>query len=358
MAIRRSIDDLPEGCPPDPEPRFAHLFVEDWAAADRSLAHAVEGTRFRHSNAGACARRIAYAAAGVPQSNPMDLTGVMATETGSWLHERYQEAIQRHADAMGLQVEVEVKLQIVGFDGSGHADVVTRRHLHADVAGDDGELEWTPVSAEWVTVREAKTVGGWAFKAAIGKARRGTPAEGPKTEHLVQVALNGLALDADEVAIDYISKEALSVNVGAGLTPAQRFVAEWTFPREVYEPIARAEVERVTGILELLDEGRLPKRKIPGVPGEIVDATTARWERVDGDGALVDTGTTWNCSYCAWQEFCTFVGPGRLPAETVLQIGRGEVSPCAVTAGGHLSTCECAPCPDCGHHPPHEGCVR
>lgn len=323
MAIARTIDDLPEGLPPDPEPRYAHLLAEHWADQDHSLEHAVPGTRFRHSNAGACARRLAYSAAGIEITDPMDLTGVFATQVGSILHEAWQAEMGRR---FGDAVEFEVTCQIPGFDGSGHIDAVVREERFADER--PGHGIGSRKVGERVTAYELKTVGGYAFKAAVGKIRRGQPAEGPKREHIMQAALNGLAIGADEVVVGYMAKEALSVNVGAGLTPAQRFTAEWTFPRDLYVPVAEAEVGRVTAILELLEgQGMLAARKIPGVPGEIIDPLDGSWQRHDRDGQLIDLGKAWNCGYCPHRRACARTPAGRIPVEAAEEAAASLVEP-------------------------------
>jgi hypothetical protein len=294
---------------PDPEPRFVHLLAQLWqldneAQGDRP--NAVKGSRFRFSDAGKCARAIAFKAAGFERTNPMDLSGVWNTRLGTMIHDAWQEAmVLCFPDA-----KVEVRVTIDDLDGSGHGDCTV------EIVVDD---------AGRVVVIELKSIGGYGFKSSIGKASKGRPAEGPNTPHIIQGALAAKAQDADELVIGYLSKESLSVAAARGMPEEARFSAEWTFTRDEYEPYADAETKRVAGILDLLDKGELAARKVPHEmpPGAvIVDPASSRWEQYD-DGKIVDTGTLWNgqfCAYCGWFDLCKGTDPGRIPVEQVVAI--------------------------------------
>ena len=308
MAIKRDLSDLPPaGLAPDDTPRFISVLVDEWADARDDDKPTANGTPFRHSDAGKCARAISYTAAGIPRSDPMDITGVWNTSLGTLIHEQWQEALQRRwPDA-----EVEVTCSMVGADGSGHIDAVIRDYpspLRSD--------------APWVIAYELKTVGGFGFKAAVGAARKGTPAEGPKAAHLLQAAINGRAVDADEVIVGYLAKECISANVARrfGITDdVGRFAAEWTLTREQYEPLADLEAERVAGILDLVDAGKLAARKSPEMPpgAEVTDPETGAYEvrlrDEDSEVIVTDTGSTWECDYCAHHSLCIETSAGRAP---------------------------------------------
>ena len=288
---------------PDPQPRFVHLLVAEMAAANieagpKSTAF---GTRIRHSDAGKCARAIGYRAVGVADSDPMDLPGVWVTSLGTLIHEQWQEAL-RHAYPDAL---IEPKLGIEGLDASGHADAV--------VTLPDRKV-----------LVELKTTGGFSYKMKVGE--RGTP-EGPSYEHLLQAALNGVAVDADEIVIGYIATEAISRQAASRkphLTELSRFCAEWTFTREEFEPLAAMERQRLQGILDVVDGGELPKRIIPSpeLPkrAEIVDPAKGRWEVRSADGAVEDMGTFWACTYCSFQSLCSRTEAGRIPVTAVTEL--------------------------------------
>lgn len=312
MSLRADLSTLPraasnntDGVPPDDSPTFLAPYFQalrERHAAEGERPHAVEGTRFRHSMAGSCARAIAYHALNIPESDPMDLAGIVVTGNGTAKHDEIQDVLTDIIDPETL--EVEVPCQVAGFDGSGNGDGLKL------VSHGDGTVK----RVLW----EHKNVGGFAFKMAIGE--RGAP-QGPKRSAIVQAALNALALDADDIVITLMTWEAVSVAVARRkkLSAEGRVSAQWTFPRDVWEPIARAEIERVNGILSLLDEGQLPARKVPETPAGavIVDPKSGRWE-VSKDGELVDTGTAWNCGYCRWQTMCASTPAGRCEAAVIL----------------------------------------
>lgn len=293
--------DTPTGWTPDAEPRFVHLLAEQWRADDDERGpkpRATADSRFRHSDAGKCARAIALTALDVEPSDPMDITGTWNTNLGTLVHDAWQAAIlARYPDA-----EIETVISSVDGEGSGHIDAVIR-------------------TADKVIACELKTIGGFGFKSAVGADRR--PAEGPKFEHMAQASLNGAAVDADEVVIGYLAKECISVNIAKrkGLSELGRFCAEWTLPREQYEPIAADESERIAGILDLLDQGTLPARAFPkGIlpaGARITNPANGAWEAYDAAGQLVDTGTWWACGYCSHQTTCTAQPTGRTPITDV-----------------------------------------
>lgn len=308
MAIRRDISDLPSstvGWPADTQIRFAHLLALEWQKEDLakgSRPHAIEGTRFRHSDAGGCARKISYRAAQIEPTDPMDLCGTWNTRLGTLIHDAWQWALQQAYP----NAQVEVTSQAFP-DGSGSMDALVRRHIG-------------PTADDWVlTSVELKSMGGYPFKSAIGKAQRGKPPEGPKFDHIVQGSLNALAHEADELVLAYLGKETLSKAYSE--PDVQKFCAEWTLPRERYEPIARAEIARIEGILDLFyaDPSELAARKVPGSPGEIVDPRASRWEKWT-DERVTDTGTIWNgqyCLYCPYLTLCSETPSGRVDTDKV-----------------------------------------
>ncbi len=290
-----------EGAVPDAHPRFVGLLAAKWAQQNDDDKPTALGTRVRHSDAGKCARAISYTAAEIPKSDPMDLTGVWNVSLGTLIHEHWQSALSEQFPG----AEIEPKVGHDDLDASGHLDAIIR-------------------TTDKVICYELKTIGGFGFKGAIGKAGRGRPAEGPKVEHLMQASLNGLACDADEVVIGYLAKECVSINAGRDLSDLGRFAAEWTFTRDEYEPIAHAEKARLQGILALIDKGELAARKFPGrllPPGaEITDPATGRWEVHDAEGVLADAGSWWACGYCSFRTLCAKTPSGRVPIESVVSL--------------------------------------
>jgi hypothetical protein len=339
MPVNRDLSSLPrasaatgEGWAPDPQPRFGHLLAEAWAAKNAGRkAHAIEGSRFRHSDAGACSRAVAYAALGVPESNPMDLAGHFIAEQGTLVHEALQNVLMA---MYGDDCQVEVK---VGEDWhSGHVDVVLT-HTPMDVytearraGADQAQAQRRALQAVFaegdkkVISVEIKTVDGYGYKLAVGE--RG-PAQGPKWQHAVQAALNAAEVDADQSVIIYLARGAISIQAAQRkrIDPMLRFVAEWTQTREQYLPLAEVELRRVGGILTLLDDGMLPARKIPDpeLPPRhlIVDPRKGSWVAHDDEGMVIDAGETWQCVYCRYQDLCVQTHAERTPVDVLRQLG-------------------------------------
>jgi hypothetical protein len=313
MALLADHSDLPrpgrsegEGLMPDESPRFISVLVDSWAKGNDEDKPTAKGTRLRHSDSGKCARALSFTAAGFRRSDPMDLSGVWNVSIGTELHTLWQAAlVERFPSA-----QVEVVVGWGDLDASGHIDAVITLHP-----------EDTGKHRDWTVAYELKTIGGYGWKMAIGKARG--PATGPKPEHMAQCAMNALAVDADEMVIGYLSKECVSAGTAGKLSDLGRFAGEWSFSREAFEPIAIAEKARMKGILDLVDSGLLAARKVPfEIPpnAEIVDPRTGRWEARE-DGQIVDTGTYYMCAgYCSYRTLCASTESGRIPIESVVAI--------------------------------------
>ena len=79
----------------------------------------------------------------------------------------------------------------------------------------------------------------------------------------------------------------------------------------------------------LVGEGRLAARKSPEMPvgAEVTDPEIGAWvvyvtQTHDGitDRVEADTGSTWECDYCAHQTLCATTEAGRIPIESVVAI--------------------------------------
>lgn len=296
--LRQAKASTEEGWAPDAQPRFVSLLAEEWMRAGLERGprpRAVPDSRFRHSDGGNCSRAVAYAALDLPASNPMDICGWWATGLGSMIHDLLQVTLKSR-----YGMEAEVHCVIDGFEGSGHADG------ELISPGDAVKLGGEPYNLKHVVVAEYKTVGGYAYKLAVGE--RGAP-KGPSYSYVIQGALNAKARNADELVIGLLARDVISVQAAERrrIPELTRFCAEWTLTRDEYEPIARMEMQRVEGILGLLDDGLLPARKIPDpelpVGAVVTDPTTGTWV-VERDGDILDAGTTWHCAYCRWQDTC------------------------------------------------------
>lgn len=299
--LRKDLSSLPkpkaeEGERPDANPRFAPKLVETWfSQLDKTPRPKAADTRLRNSQAGMCGRAIQYDVLEVEPSNPPTPADINRMGLGTMVHDVWQEVMKEAF--LGCQTEAPVVFD--EFDSSGHADLF--------MEGPSGVPD-----KEWRTVVELKTTGGYGFKMAIGA--RG-PAEGPKLAHKLQAALNGVGLDADEIVLVYISLENLSVNelkrlLGCNPTEAfdylRQFTAEWTYPREVFEPWAYQEMDRLNRTLLATNNGTLATRNTPELPsrGVITDPRTGAWSVQGANGAITEASTTWVCGYCRHRETC------------------------------------------------------
>ena len=255
---------------------------------------------------------IAYAALGVPESDPVGPSGHFVMHLGSLIHEVWQEAMQERYP--GAKIEVTVVDE--GGEMGGHADV---------------ELPGNGDDPKHISI-ELKSQGGVAYKIAVGDRNA---AEGPKLEHETQAALNAKASGADEMVVVYLTRDAIGIDVAKakGIDEMTRVTAEWTYTREQYTAIADEEIARINGILKILDEDKLlPARKIPQmtrkhrphnavVQSPKTGAVTVYDIDANGEEQLVDGDKAWNCAYCRYQTTCAKTGAHREPVDVLVQLG-------------------------------------
>ena len=265
------------------EPKIGQAFSEWMVAQDHHKDHAGL-TTFRFSGVMGCTRQLGYYAAGAEESDPMDGSSLAVTAMGSLLHEDIQAAIAiRWPDAT--------------FEGRGQVGDLISGHYDVDLPDDDELIE-------------IKTVGAYKFDLSIGLFRspgKGQPArlrtdggKGPSLAHICQGGFNAAAHGRSRtVRIVYVSREAVSVQKAdeAGLGPIERFWAEWTFGREVWEPLVKNETERLAKIRALVADGQLPDRS------DLDD---------NAKPVKIDIDTHWRCKYCSFAQRCKMDGPGRI----------------------------------------------
>lgn len=265
-------------------------------------AHAVEGTRFRHSAAGKCSRVIQYWELGIEKSEPLTLTSLWVFAMGQHVHDELQPAFER---AFAPHAVSEFVGHSYFMDGSFHAD--TRIGL-VDDAGEP---------TDQCVVVEIKSKNGFGYKKAVG-ATNG-PAEGAPSDAKLQAAMNACSTPNCLGAFVFMGAlEAISHNQAKryGVDELGRIWHCWWLPIKECIALATPEYERLTKIGEWIDsntdlEGSVPQpwipRKIPDpeIPAaaRITDPATGTWS-VMRDGTVVDVGSTWRCSYCDYQTRC------------------------------------------------------
>jgi hypothetical protein len=287
-------------------PLFTNLLVRrlmDEAADKPELAHAVPGTLLRHSDAGSCGRKLGLRIAGYEVSDPMDAADLWVTFIGHTIHEALQEII---AEIYGPFATIEAKVSWEDLSASGHLDALV------DIPRQNVAEVVSPLPAKafrhtdfYRICLELKTMGGFGFDKSVGLNRKAYALnpkgpEGPRSSAKIQGALNALAADADELRIGHISLEAVSKQLAEKVNwgEEQRILAEWSYPREVFEPWAIAEKARMATILATVADGKLPGRWAVGDDMKLMP--------LDPQAQRPD----WRCSYCSYQELCIQTGKG------------------------------------------------
>ena len=259
------------------EPVFAHLFVEDLmeANAQRGRKEQAFDTPFRYSDAGKCARSMAYSSLGL-EGKPFDGPSTFVTTLGTEIHEWAQTALAKRFPT----AQFEGKSQVA--TSSGHYDAMVETEEY-------GRVLW-----------ELKTMGGTAYTKSIGAGVKGmnTPG-GPRFSAVLQAALNAHANDCETIIISHVALEAISRQKATriGLPDWNRFIAEWVIPKEVWEPLANREIMRQVEILDDLNMGRLP------LPVALND-------KGDEEEQDPESGYGWMCVYCSHIDTCKQDGPG------------------------------------------------
>lgn len=241
-------------------------------------------TLFRHSDAGKCARQIAFGSLGYDETEPMDLAGEWVTTLGSRIHEMWQDALS----ASFPDSEVEFKVRF---------DKLSSGHLDALVVTDQGIK----------ICYELKSMGSYGFDKAMGLMRKNwarKEPEGPRLSAILQGSLNALAAGADVLVIGIIGLEAMSKGYAekVGCSDLDRIMGEWHYSREEFEPLALAELDRLGEIKGWLDEQTLPPR----------------WGLDDNGRSTTfepENGQQFPCGYCGYKSMCLFAGaaPVSLP---------------------------------------------
>lgn len=310
MTIRADLSTLPRGNPPSSVPEYGALLAEAWAAEfvdETDRAFAVDGARLRASYAGGCARELGYKIAKTPETNPTGLSGYWVMGLGSMIHEHLQPLLEKAYPGASIEHVVDWQERI-GLPGASHVDayLVTSSQPIPNPGGAQATL-----APQHRTVIEIKSVGGFKYKLMVGS--RG-PAQGPASTAILQAGLSARALDADEVVIVVLSREALSQREAdkIGADEMGRFVAEWRYPMSALDEMIDQEIARLGRVLELVDANKLPPRHMPGempAGARVVDPASGSWTMERG-GSVLEAGTLWKCpSYCGFRDRCLKDGP-------------------------------------------------
>ena len=272
---------------PISNPIITHLLAKEWWEKAQTPKPTALGTPLRYSSAYACARQQSYAAFEAKVTEPVDEAGAWVMGVGTLIHEALQEAIGRQFP----NAEFEV--------GTAHGDYIS--------GSCDAYIPSADLAGIGNVLYELKTMGTYSFDKQVGWNRmRGEYKypEGPAQKAITQAGINALGVEkARGVNITYvvlgsITFEALSVQKAQkmGVEEYNRVLAEFWIPREEWEPLALAELERMNALGELVTNGYLGARE-------------ARDD--EGNTTILDPmGRDWQCAYCAYRTVCTQDGSG------------------------------------------------
>jgi len=271
--------------------------IGDYFGNDTDPPPVPSGTLWRGSQAGTCARQVAYATMGHESSNPITPADHWRMGLGSIVHTHLSPAIERWvANDMDVIVHEEMETPL-GEHGFGHIDMVIE-------VAQQGATD--PEENKKIVV-ELKTINGTGFKKSI-------QGEGPRHGAVLQGSLYANALNADLLVVCYLAVELLSPGwaEAKGFDNYGRFGAEWHYTPDQFVPLAKQEIERLEWIAKTAHgvpgiEGvpRSFSESDPDIPeGAVIsDPATGIWHQHQ-DGALIAKGKAWQCNYCRYQDLC------------------------------------------------------
>ncbi len=281
-------------------------------------AFAVEGSLFRHSWAGKCARATRYNIEGREETEPPDVAALWVFRLGQLVHDEIEPALE----AIMPGVRLEVLCVSPDVDGSCSIDAM---------------LNFADGTHQTV---EIKSLGGFGFKTAVGA---GAKKEGPRFSSVAQLALNAHAQRADlakQKAVKLgkegmlggwlimVALENLSVGMAerANRSVTERFMEVVYYPIDDLEEIAADQIEWVRPILDAhaasqpqseyehqnpaeIDHYEITPRDLPEPIGaRVTNPKTGAYDVLDDQGNVIDKGKTWMCDYCSFQTLCVEEG--------------------------------------------------
>jgi hypothetical protein len=278
---------------PVKHPLLTSVLIEDLMAASEAAGRKPQAfeTPFRYSDAGKCGRALSMKLSGCEETEPFDAPASWVTALGTLVHEMWQESlVKRFPNA-----ELEPKSQLEGLT-SGHSDAVIP---------EEDLLAVYPTWKGGKTLFELKSMGGSPFSFSVGVVRQrgGSWAkngpDGPKIGAILQGALNAKAHDCQTLVIGEIALEAASKGVARnlGLSELDRFIAEFHYSRDEWEPLAQAELQRLRTIESDVKGGFYAPR--------IAVNDQRQLENINPDNPRIP----WNCDYCPFTTACKAIGP-------------------------------------------------
>lgn len=289
-------------------PILTAVLGEEMHEASQKPKPTAKGTLLRYSASHSCQRQQSYAALNAAPTEPVDFAGAWVMGMGTLVHEALQGAIGRRFP--GAEFEV----------ASMHSDVLSGS-CDALVTGDVFAAAGFDEFSSCNVLYELKTMGTYSFDKQVGWNRmRATQSmgEGPALKAITQAGINALGIESERgITIDYvvmgsITFEALSKQKAERMSvdDINRVMAEYWVSRDEWEPLAQAEIARMSSLASLLQRG-------------YIGDTTA----IDDDGSvkkLSAGGSDWNCAYCQFRTICIQDGPGVMLVSDSTMVAKKE----------------------------------
>lgn len=225
-------------------------------------------TALSYSRAGNCSRALSYKVLGV-EGAPMDIAGVVTTDTGNLRHHQIQDLV------MSLDPTCEIEVPSVVGPWWGYADIVYFK---------DGKPE---------SIDELKTCGTYKRDKLAGiKGYRHQKPEGPSRNNLLQLGLQMMGLGVDHGRLIYLYNEPFSKGVAEalGLMDIDRVVKVFNVELDEIQRIVDLEIARAEHVISSAEEGQIMPR---------------RWTDDNGREVTLDPSrASFPCSYCPYRTKC------------------------------------------------------
>ena len=206
---------------------FIHRIAEHWAQGSEAPS-TPDDMRWRGSQAGFCARKIAYDTLGLDKTDPPSTADYWRMGLGSVVHELLEPAVKAWLDTDDtVEIEEEVSVQL-GEHGYGHVDLVLR----------------TRTDPQQTIVLELKTINGFGYKMSVEKLSRVDLRETVRREKILE--REEREQRRDEWDREYLERK-LNLMVKSGVVSADEIEDELGV--DGIEGLSRVTLREVTNLL-------------------------------------------------------------------------------------------------------------
>lgn len=272
-------------------------------------------TPFRVSDSGACIRKRTLSALDAMESEEYSAQTYMAFEIGNAIHASIQAALETDGNGWYFEAEVPIDLTEVSKKvGHGVEEFGLSGHCDGIITQNGSGIK---------TIVEIKTVSGYAAKLAWPYMRGGKGGNdaGPKREHVAQVTLYALGIEADSIMIVYVAKESdYRSGIKAGDMMQWHFGLHETndyWNGQTPYDIAMDELRHFQYAARYYAKDQIAPAFVPNDHGELVLVH-------DRPEYMQKGGKPWNCAYCQYNTVCRSLSEDEVPVEMIERSKREE----------------------------------